>query len=85
VDLGEAPLSVGHLSQTTVAVGSQVLLRGSGFENGVSVLVGTQAANVTDANTLTFSVPPTDAGVQDLSLKNPDGTSYKLENALTVQ
>jgi hypothetical protein len=77
VDLGNAPLSVGHLSQTTAAVGSQVLLRGSGFENGVSVLVGTQAANVTytDANTLTFSVPPTDAGVQDISLKNQDGTS----------
>jgi hypothetical protein len=87
VDLGEAPLSVGHLSQTKVTGGSQVLLRGSGFENGVSVLVGTQAANVTytDANTLTFSVPAADAGVQDLALKNPDGTSYTLENALTVQ
>ena len=87
VDLGEAPLSVGHLSQTTANVGTPIVIRGSGFENGIQIKLGSTPASLsfTDANTLTMTVPGTNSGLQDLFLANPDGTTYKLENALTVR
>ena len=87
VDLGEAPLSIGHLSQTIAGAGSQIQLRGSGFESGVTLTVGGQAASVTytDTQTLTFTIPSMSAGLQDITVNNLDGTSYTLENALTIQ
>ena len=87
VDLGQAPVSIGHLSQTVSTVGGQVQVRGSGFESGITVTVGGQIAAVTyaDPQTLTMIVPPVTPGLQDLKLTNPDGTTYTLENALTVQ
>lgn len=87
VDLGNAPLSIGHLSQTSTARGTQVVVRGSGFENGISAsLAGVSApVTITDDETLTFTVPSVSPGLQDLSLSNPDGTVYTLQNALTVE
>ena len=87
VDLGQAPLSIGHLSQTIAGVGTQVQLRGSGLENGIAVILGGQSAAVTymDPQTLTFTVPAVSSGLQDIKLTNPDGTTYTLENAVTVQ
>lgn len=87
VDLGEAPLSIGHLSQTTASAGAQVTVRGSGFENGIEVTVGGQAAATTwtDENTLTFLVPAAATGPQDVELQNPDGTSYTLSSGIVIQ
>lgn len=87
VDLGAAPLSIGHLSVTGASVGAQVTVRGSGFESGISASVGgtLALATWTDANTLTFTVPAVSKGLQDLLLTNPDGTSYTLNSALAVQ
>ena len=87
VDLGNAPLSIGHLSQETASPGSQITVRGSGFEEGITASLGGNSAFAAfkDENTLTITIPPSASGLQDLLLTNPDGTSYVLQNALTVQ
>jgi hypothetical protein len=87
VDLGNAPLSVGHLSQTTASPGNQITVRGSGFENRIVVTVGSISASVsyTDSQTLTITVPNATTGLQDLVLTNPDGTTYTLVSAINIQ
>ena len=87
VDLGNAPLSIGHLSTNNASAGSQIQVRGSGFTAGISVRVGGAVApsTFTDENTLTFTVPSVGTGVQDLTLANQDGDSYTLQNAVIIQ
>lgn len=87
VDLGHAPLSVGHFSQTSASAGNQIEIRGSGFENGITATLGGASASLsfTDSETLTLTVPDANAGPEDLILTNPDGTTYTLQNAITVQ
>ena len=87
VDLGNAPLSIGHMSQTAASPGTQITIRGSGFENGMTVtLNGISAPTAyTDSETVTITVPPTNSGLEDVLLSNPDGTTYTLQNAILVQ
>jgi len=84
VDLGVAPLSVGHLSSTSGAAGTQIQVRGSGFVTGLSLKVGGQlvTANFVDENTLTFTVPTLATGPHDLTITNPNGISYTLASAI---
>lgn len=86
VDLGEAPLSIGHMSQQTVSAGAQIQIRGSGFEEGMTATVGGTPAMVSyqDSETVTLTVPAVSSGIQDLVLANPDGTTYALQSAVTV-
>lgn len=86
VDLGEAPLAIGHLSQQTAGAGSQVTVRGSGFDASVTAMVGGEPAsvNVTDENTLTLTVPAVTSGPQDLVLIRGDGATYTYESGLTL-
>jgi hypothetical protein len=86
IDLGEAPLAIGHLSQQTASVGTQVVVRGSGFDATVTATIGGQAAavSVTDENTLTLGVPAAASGPEDILLRRGDGTSYTLENGITL-
>ncbi len=86
VDLGAAPLSIGHLGQASAAAGAQVLVRGSGFTAGTSATVGGQptAVNFTDDSTLTLTMPALASGPQDIVLSNPDGTIYTLQSAIAV-
>ena len=87
VDLGNAPLAIGHLSQAAANPGAQIVVRGSGFENGITARLGGAAASATftDSETLTITVPGAATGPQDLVLTNPDKTTYTLENALIVE
>jgi IPT/TIG domain len=87
VDLGAAPLSIGHLSQATAPAGTQVTVRGSGFDSGTTATVGEVAAVVsfTDENTLTLTIPAVSSGPQDIVLTRTDGESYTLENGIVVQ
>ncbi len=87
VDLGTAPLSIGSLSQTTASVGAQITIRGSGFTPSTVATVGGQSSNIsyTDENTLVLTVPSAGAGPQDIVLTNLDGSSYTLQNAVTVE
>ena len=86
VDLGHAPLSIGHLSQTSASAGSTVTIRGSGFDAGTTLMVGGTAAavTVTDEDTLTFTIPAAASGPQDIVLTRGDGESYTLENAVFI-
>jgi IPT/TIG domain-containing protein len=88
VDFGEALLSIGHVSQTNVSVGSQITVRGSGFDSTVTATVGGVAATVafTDENTLTLTIPATSSGPQDIVLTRTGAyaESYTLENAVVL-
>jgi hypothetical protein len=86
VDLGAAPLAVGHLSQQSAGAGSQVTVRGSGFDSSITATVGCEPAsvNVTDENTLTLTVPAAGAGPEDILLTRGDGATYTMENGIIV-
>jgi hypothetical protein len=86
VDLGSALLSVGHLSISSASPGTQIQIRGSGFESGIIAAVGGQPAtvNLTDENTITITIPALSSGVKDLTLTNADGSTYVLQSAITV-
>lgn len=87
VDLGTPPLAIGHLAPATGSTGTQVTVRGSGFENGITATVGGVSASVsfTDTETIVVTLPAAATGSQDLVLHNPDGTAYTLENAITME
>jgi len=86
VDLGAAPLSIGHLSPQNAAPGTQVTVRGSGFDSTITATVGGVAASVsfTEQNTLTLIVPTATSGPQDIVLTRGDGEIYTLENGLVL-
>jgi hypothetical protein len=87
VDLGEAPLAIGHLSSTSGTPGTQITVRGSGFDSSLAATVGGQAANVTivDANTLQLTIPSVTLGPEDLVLSRSDGSTYTLDSGVTIQ
>ena len=87
IDLGQAPLSIGSLNPSTASASIQVTIRGSGFGISTTATLGGQPATVgfDDENTLAITVPSNlPSGPADIVLKNSDGTSYTLENALTI-
>ena len=86
VDLGAAPLSIGHISQQSALPGSQIVVRGSGFDSNTTATVGGVAASVSisDENTLTLAVPGAAPGPQDIVLTNGDGEIYTLENGMVL-
>lgn len=87
VDLGEAPLSIGSLSLTAAAAGTQIKIRGADSKMASLRRLGGVSApvTVTDSETLTLIVPAAQTGLEDLVLSNPDGKTYTLQSALAVQ
>lgn len=89
VQLGSSPLSIGHLTPAsgTSAGGTAVTLRGSGFQAGTTVAFGNTsvAASFVDASTLTFVTPPGPSGGVQVTIQNPDGTTYSLDAAFVYQ
>jgi hypothetical protein len=86
IDLGFAPLSIGHMSQSNASPGSRITVRGSGFDAGTTATVGGIAAtiSVTDQNTLTLTMPQVASGPQDIVLTRSDGETYTLENGIAA-
>jgi hypothetical protein len=86
VDLGAAPLSIGHLSPQSAGPGTRVVVRGSGFDSTVSATVGgvTASVSITDQNTLTLTIPAATSGPEDIVLTRGDGESYTLENGVVL-
>jgi hypothetical protein len=86
VDLGQAPLAIGHLSQPSAGPGTAVTVRGSGFDSSVTATVGGQPAlaSVTDENSLTLTVPAIAAGPAEIVLTRGDGASYTYESGIVV-
>ena len=86
VDFGAALLSIGHLSQSNVAPGTQVTVRGSGFDSTVTATVGgvSGVVSVADENTLTLTIPAAASGPEDIVLSRGDGTTYTLANGVVL-
>jgi IPT/TIG domain len=86
IDLGTAPLSIGHIDPVSGAA-SQVQVRGSGFVSGLSAMIDQQSATTVfvDENTFKLTVPTMAAGNHDLTITNPDGSTYTLKSAISVQ
>jgi hypothetical protein len=86
VDLGQAPLAIGHLSPQTAGAGTQVTVRGSGFDTTTTATVGGEpaAVSVADENTLMLTVPAATSGPEDLVLVRGDGATYTYESGLTI-
>lgn len=86
IDLGEAPLSISWLSAATASPGTQITVRGSGFNMSTTPTVGGQAASVAlvDPNTLTITLPALSVGPATIILSNNDGQTYTATGLLTI-
>ncbi|MBZ5702530.1 MAG: IPT/TIG domain-containing protein [Acidobacteriia bacterium] len=88
VQLASVPLGIGSLAPVAgpAAGGTQITLRGSGFQNGVKVTIGGVTASVTlvDMNTLTVTAPALHPGPRQLVVTNADGESASLDAAFTA-
>jgi hypothetical protein len=88
VTLANVPLTIGTLTPATggVAGGTQVTIRGSGFQPGPTVSVGGKSAVVTfkDQNTLIITTPPLSTGSQRVTITNPDGENASLDAAFVA-
>jgi YVTN family beta-propeller protein len=89
VQLGEVPLSVGTVNPSSAPAsgGTAIVIRGSGFQPGLTLQVGAQNVNATviDTSTVQLTLPPLPAGPSRITLKNPDGTTYGLDGAILIQ
>jgi hypothetical protein len=85
--LDSVPLSIGSVTPSSGAAGTQVKVRGSGFVQGTTASANGTAATVSyvDADTLQVTLPSLPAGVVQITITNPDGQSYALDDAFTVQ
>jgi hypothetical protein len=86
VDLGQAPLSVGHPGTAQPVSGGTIQLRGSGFDSTTKVIVDSTAASVTllDENTLAVSLPTLNSGAHDLILSRDDGSTLTVKGLITI-
>ena len=89
VDIPDLPVSLGYASPGSGAAvgGVTVRLRGSGFQSGATVSFGTHQAVVTflDSNTLQVTTPTLPVGPTRITIVNPDGTAYSLDDAFVAQ
>ncbi|MDE3202112.1 MAG: IPT/TIG domain-containing protein [Acidobacteriota bacterium] len=89
VNIADLPLSIGNLqpAQGTAAGGTEVVIRGSGFQNGAQVFFdNTQATTqFIDSSTLHVTSPGITAGGVRITVVNPDGSSYSLDDAFSAQ
>ncbi len=88
VTLAKVPLGIGTLTPANGAAtgGTQITIRGSGFQSGSTLSIGGKTAAVTfkDVNTLTVVTPALTAGAQRVMVTNPDGESISLDAAFTA-
>lgn len=84
--LAHLPLSLATVNPASGSVGTQVTLRGSGFETGATVTFGTTQVNATfvDAQTLQATVPTISPGPIRITITNPDGSSYSFDDIFAV-
>lgn len=89
VTLADLPLSIGLIvpDQAPAAGGTELVIRGSGFQSGATVQFGTiaTAANYVDASTLTVITPAAPPGPLRITISNPDGSTYSLDAAFVAQ
>lgn len=88
ITLAVVPLAIGTLAPPTGAAagGTQVTIRGSGFQSGALVTIGGKSAAVTfkDKNTIIVTTPALSAGSQRVTITNPDGQTVSLDAAFVA-
>ena len=87
VQLASVPLGFGTISPASgLTTGATATIRGSGFQNGVTVTVSNSAAMVSfvDTNTLKITLPTVSSGPQTLTITNPSGESISIGAAFNV-
>ena len=84
--LYQVPLSLSTVTPSAGAPGITVTLRGSGFQNGVTVSFGGTQVSPTfvDSNTLRAVVPSLPTGPVRVATTNPDGHTYSLDDAFIL-
>jgi hypothetical protein len=87
LQINNAPLSIGSLAPTSGAAGTKITITGSGFQPATTVIVGGTSASTTfiNANALQVTIPTLTSGSAQVTVTNPSGDTYSLDNALTVQ
>ena len=85
--LFQAPLSMATVNPAAGPQGTNVVLRGSGFQNGATVTFGSLQTSATfvDSNTLQAIVPPLPPGPVRVTINNPDGHRYSFDDSYIVQ
>jgi hypothetical protein len=80
------PLTVGRVIPPTAGSGATVTVRGSGFVTGASISFGTVQTTATfvDSQTLKVIVPSLPSGPLRVTVSNPDGHQYNLDDAFTA-
>ena len=87
VTLDAVPLSIGYARPNTGAPGTSITIRGSGFTQGTTATFNGVATSVTfvDADTLQATIPASlSSGPVSITLTNPDGSTYTLDDFFTV-
>jgi IPT/TIG domain len=86
VRLASVPLAIGNISSPTISAagGTQLTIRGSGFQSGIKLAIGGKPATATlvDMNTLIGVSPAVPAGAQQLTLTNATGETVSLDAAV---
>lgn len=84
--LPQLPLGLATVRPATGSAGTEVTLRGSGFQTGATVTFGTTTVSATfvDAQTLRATVPSLPAGPLRIVVTNPDGTAYNFDDAFVA-
>jgi DNA-binding beta-propeller fold protein YncE len=85
-ELSEVPLSLAPVFPASAAAGTSLTLRGSGFQTGATVTIGgTQVSAVLlDPSTIHAIVPSLPTRQVRVTVKNPDGSQYFIDDAFIV-
>jgi len=85
MQLASVPLGIGSLTPATGSSsgGTNVTIRGSGFQSGTKATLGGKSVAVTlkDMNTLALTTPTLSRGAQQLVITNPSGETAALDAA----
>jgi hypothetical protein len=86
VQLAAVPLAISSVSPSTVSVagGTSLTIRGSGFQSGIKLGIGGEPAMATlvDMNTLNVVSPAVTAGLQQLTLANANDETVSWDAAV---
>lgn len=84
--LAVVPLAVATVTPAQAPPGASVTVHGNGFVTGTAAKIAGQSAPCTyvDSQTLQCLVPNLNIGLAPMTLSNPDGQTYSLEAAFSV-
>jgi len=86
-ELAVVPLAVATVIPVAATPGTALTIRGNGFVAATTATIAGKTASCTfvDGQTLQCAVPSASAGLAPMTLSNPDGQTYSIEGAVTIQ